>query len=99
MPGTACGTLGYMSPEQALGERRLTSHSDVFALGVTLIETLDGRHPTGGAQPGLMLTTPNLVGRLAASVPWRGALEAMLHHDIASRSTPQDVKAALVSFI
>ncbi|WP_248913977.1 serine/threonine-protein kinase [Polyangium aurulentum] len=40
--GTALGTPGYMAPEQARGERMLTSQVDVFALGCVLFECLTG---------------------------------------------------------
>lgn len=50
----AVGTAGYMSPEQARGERELTSFSDVFALGVTLTTALRAEHPTDGRQDRLL---------------------------------------------
>jgi serine/threonine protein kinase len=50
-PGLAPGTEGYKSPEQALGRRNLTIHSDVFSLGVTLYELACQTHPFNRSQP------------------------------------------------
>ena len=47
-PGTLLGTLHYMSPEQANGER-VSGASDLFALGTVLYELTTGRHPLNGA--------------------------------------------------
>lgn len=43
--GFACGSPGYMSPEQAQGRKQLTITSDVFSLGVTLYELATKKHP------------------------------------------------------
>ena len=43
-PDRNVGTPSYMSPEQVLG-KRLTQHSDMYAMGVVLYELLTGRKP------------------------------------------------------
>ncbi|MBW2276631.1 MAG: serine/threonine protein kinase, partial [Deltaproteobacteria bacterium] len=44
-PGHLLGTPAYMSPEQARGDASFDSRTDIFAMGVMMIEALTGRLP------------------------------------------------------
>jgi serine/threonine-protein kinase len=53
--GSIVGTFGYMSPEQLTGGE-VDLRTDVFAIGVMLVEALTGRRPWGGETFAAQLT-------------------------------------------
>jgi len=47
--GMSLGTVGYMAPEQALGERNVDARADIYAVGVVGYEIFCGSAPFAGA--------------------------------------------------
>lgn len=92
------GSPNYMSPEQALAQKRLTGKSDVFSLGVVFYRLLTGRYPFDAEGVGQLA----LAHRDQPPLPLppehaelQPLMNAMLEIDIARRASAEDVIAAI----
>jgi len=90
--GKTWGTEGYMSPEQANALRQLSCKSDVFALGIVLLESLVGAHPTGYSQLALSGGGPLTSGfGLALPPDFVSRLDSMLVLTPHGRPNPDQI--------
>ncbi|MCJ1698905.1 protein kinase [Rathayibacter festucae] len=91
-PGTLIGTAAYLSPEQAHGDV-LTSASDVYSLGLVLLESLTGRRPFTGSAIEVtlarLLRDPEVSDSLGGG--WSALLNAMTRREPAERPTAIEV--------
>jgi serine/threonine protein kinase len=83
MEGTVLGTVGYMSPEQLLGQA-VDQRTDIFGVGVMLAETLTGRRPfEGDTFADVSRAVLNQAYRLPATSPSLVAIDATLQRCLA----------------
>jgi serine/threonine-protein kinase len=71
--GVIMGTVNYMSPEQAKGEK-VDQRTDIFSLGVVIYEMIAGRTPFGGDSvsetlANLINSEPKPLARFSTNVP------------------------------
>ena len=95
--GMVMGSPGFMSPEQARGQREVGAPTDVFSLGAVLAFAATGSSPFGvGPTPALLYRVVNEVPDLTA-VPARLSplIEQCLAKDPAERPTPAEILATL----
>jgi serine/threonine-protein kinase len=101
--GTTVGTLGYMSPEQAIGDA-VDARSDVFSFGVILYEMLTGQLPFSGKTMSEVLrqlhfAEPPAVESLRAEVPpsLRSVVTKALHKKPDNRFASMSEVAGVLS--
>lgn len=92
-PGDVIGTAAYLAPEQVRGHAPVPA-SDVYSLGLLLIEAITGRHPFADAPAASMLLArltrqPDVPTGIGYA--WRSLLTAMTVHDPASRPSAGEV--------
>jgi len=82
------GTIAYLSPEQ-VRKHRLTPATDVYSLGLVLLECFTGRmaFPGNSAQSAVIRTATDPEIDASVPAPWSTLLTEMLDRNPASRPT------------
>ena len=98
--GAIMGTAAYISPEQARGEEAGPA-SDVYSLGLVLLEALRGEREYTGTPIEAALARLHRPPTIPADLPaeWRALLAAMTADDPAVRPTAHDVAATMRDII
>jgi eukaryotic-like serine/threonine-protein kinase len=95
-PGTVLGTLGYMPPEQLMGDE-VDERSDIFSLAVIVAETLTGDSPFDGITiMQLMASTMQDIFYLKGNTPEILQLNAVLQRAMAKK--PIDRYSSVAEF-
>jgi hypothetical protein len=82
-PGTILGTLYYMSPEQVSGQE-VDERTDIFSLGVMIVEALTGKLPfTGNTMSQVAIQILQKDFRLNGNSPETARLDAVLQKCLA----------------
>ena len=84
--GLLVGTAGYLAPEQLRG-REVAPPTDVYALGLVLLECLTGRPEYPGGDTEAALARLSRPARIPAGLPdpWTDLLASMTHSDPSRR--------------
>ncbi len=94
--GTTTGTAAYIAPEQVRGEA-VTPASDVYSLGLVLLEALTGRRAYAGGPMEAALARLDAAPLVPASLPsgWPALLTSMTHMDPARRPAAEQAAPVL----
>ena len=94
--GMILGTAGYFSPEQALGEA-ITPASDVYSLGLVLLECLTGERSFPGSAAESMAARISAEPLIPADLDhlWGGLLGRMTSRDPSARPSARRIEAVL----